>query len=120
MGFFTDAIEDISQEPWLIPDHPRREDFLYFRGSSKKSISTYRCVIASYWTFWVLLSILGSGTFLFCFARVWVCGGGWGAGRHGGSGRYLLVRAGRTEVEWIPRLVCFGCLVCLLAFEHTG
>ena len=75
MGFFTDAIEDIAQEPWLIPSHPRREDFLYFRGSSKKSISTYRCVIASYWTVWVLLSILGSGAF---GLREWVYGCGWG------------------------------------------
>ena len=94
MGFFTDAIEDIAQEPWLIPSHPRREDFLYFRGSSKKSISTYRCVIASYWTVWVLLSILGSGKF--CSREcVWFCG--WGGVRHDGRGGSCKWHASRTD-----------------------
>lgn len=60
MGFWSDMLEDISQEPWTIPAQPKSADFLYFRGSTTKSISTYRLVIASYWSVWIAISILGS------------------------------------------------------------
>jgi hypothetical protein len=60
MGYFSEMVEDIKQEPWFIPTQPRSDDFLYFRGSSTKSISTYRLVIASYWSLWIAISILGS------------------------------------------------------------
>ena len=61
MGFWADMWADIRQETWLIPSHPKSDDFLYFRGTGERSISLYRFVIAAYWSVWIAISILGSG-----------------------------------------------------------
>lgn len=61
MGFWADLRKEVKAEPWLVPARPKSEDFLYFRGSAERPIATYRFVVASYWSVWIAISVLGSG-----------------------------------------------------------
>lgn len=61
MGFWSEVWEEVKQEPWTVPSRPKSDDFLYFRGSGERPIATYRFIVASYWSVWIAISVLGSG-----------------------------------------------------------
>ena len=48
------------EESWVLLPVPEPEDLTRFRASVRTSTAPYRLCLAIYWTFWVIIDIVGS------------------------------------------------------------